>query len=313
MLRVRSAVLLLVALLPLGLLALDAPPHPTLLVAEHRGQRVPIVAVEKETAIALVDGQRKKLSSRAALQTIRVSDYAAGRAKLVIGRLSNLQIVTASSEIDGEKVVGTPGATVGGYVEFSATITADRDLKDCYIALVSFATGFESGRTEKPESQIRLRQLPDLAAGRATEVKFGTEPFLGDSRKQTVFVLLFSGAEEVYTGPNAMAWRYFQRREHVLHRAAVNTWLERHRGKDMPIAPALQISPFFVSAVELPKQIEAAIDIDANGDVSAVTLPDGLPTAAREPLTTTLRAWRFYPKLVGGVPTPARVRVPLQF
>lgn len=311
--RLRLLPLLLGAWLQLPLLALDPPAHPTLLVAEQGDQLVPVVAAEKNAAIALVDGQRKRLSSRAALQTRRVPAFGAGRAALALGQLGNLQVVTSGSELDGEKVVGTRGATIGGYTEFKAVITADRDLEDCAVALVSFRTAFLTGATEKPDAQIRLRQIPDLAAGRATDVKFSTEPFLGDARERTVFVLLFSGGEEIYTGPNVTAWRYFLRREHVLHRAATATWIERSRGHDAPAAPALQIAPFFAAPADLPARIDADLEIDPQGDVSAVTLPAGLPTAARDTLERTLRAWRFYPKLAGGRPVPARVRVPLEF
>jgi hypothetical protein len=306
-------VLLLVALLPLGLLAFDAPPHPTLIMAEYRGKLVPVVAVEKETAIALVEGKRQKLSARAALQTNRVGDFSATRAKLLVGQIANLQVLTGSSGQDAERLVGTPGATIGGYIEFAATITAERDLKDCYIALVSFRRGFLENAAQKPDAQIRLRQIPDLAANRPTDIKFSTEPFLGDASQRAVVVLLFSGAEEVYTGPNALAWSYFLRREDALHRAATATWLERNRGKDLPLTPTLQVPPFFPSPVDLPAEVQADLTIDDTGSVTMVALPEGLAPATRETLERTLRAWRFYPKLVGGVPTPARVRVPLQF
>lgn len=313
MAHLRFLGLLATALAPLPLLALDAPAHPTLLTAEYRGRTVPVVAVEKETAIALVDGQRRKLSARTPLRTDRVPDFGPGRATVALGQLSNLQLVTAATEIDVEKVVGTPGATLGGYMEFAATVTADRDLTDCYVALVSFLSGFVAGAVDKPDAQIRLRQIPDLAAGRPTEVKFSTEPFLGDARQRTVVVLLFSGAEEIYTGSNTMAWRYFQRREQVLHRAALAAWLGRAAGRDAPPAPALQFPPLFTQSAALPAGIEAELAVGADGEVGSVALPDGLAADVRDTLERTLRAWRFYPKLVGGQPVPARVRVPLRF
>jgi hypothetical protein len=313
MARIPAFALFFAAIAPLAALALDAPPHPTLLVAEYRGGTYPVVAVQGETPVALVEGKLKKLSGRIPLQTNRVAGFCATRAQLILGQIANLQIVTAASEHEIEQVVGTPGATIGGYVEFNATVTAERDLKDCYVAFVSFSAGFLAGSTDRPAAQIRVRQIADLPARQPVKIKFSTEPFLGDSREQKVFVLLFSGAEEVFTGGNTIAWRYFQQREQVIHRAAVAAWIKRHAGETQPARPSLQFPPVFSAAPTLPAEVAADLQVGADGRVVAVNLPTGLAPRAREEISRTLHAWLFLPQLASGSPVASRVRVPLQF
>lgn len=287
-----------------------APAHPTALMAGHAGKPQVVVAVEKEEPVILADGRRLKLRGNIPLSTERVSRYADATATVDAIRVEGLQLINAMSELDVDRF--TPGATIGGFVEFSATITATQDLADCYLALVVFETDFLHDDAHPPQAQIRVRQLPDLKAGRPTPVKFSTSPFLGHE-KTSAFVLLFSAGSEVRTNVSSRAEAYFYRREHVIHAAAVRHWLEQNPRASRPVQPVLQIPPLLASTAGFPPDATADLTVAADGTVLNVTLDRTFAPGAEETIHRTLGAWLFLPKIQAGAPVLTHVKVPLRF
>ena len=289
---------------------LTAPAHPTVLMAEHDGKPQAVVAVEKEEPCIIAGGRRLRLRGNIPLTTERVERYAAGTATLDAMRVEGLQLISAASELDVDKF--TPGATIGGYVEFSATITTTSDLADCYVALVVFESAFLKDDTHPPKAQIRVRQLPDLLAGRPTPVKFSTSPFLG-REKTSAFVLLFSAGREVRTNVSSLGDQYFYRRERVIHAAAVRHWLEQNPGASRPAQPLLLMPPQFASTEGFPADATADLTITPDGTVLHVSLDRTFTPSTEENILRTLGAWLFLPKITGGAPVLTHVLVPLRF
>lgn len=290
----------------------SAPPHPTLLVAEYKGAMHKVVAVEKEEPVILVEGRKKTLRGKIPLATERLAGYRGTQAAITAVNISGVQVVSAMSEFGAEEAASKPRGTLGGFVEFAATITAGQDLGDCYLALFAVDDSFMHGSTDRPNAQIRVRQIKDLRAGEATPVKFSTTPFLF-SGKARVFALLFSGGDEVNTNQSAAARHYFQRREQVIHSASVKRWVEENRAASRPVQPLLQIPPLLGSTEGIPREVSATLTISPAGTVSDVDLSRRLPDPADETLRATLRAWLFLPKIQDGVATVSRVTVPLNF
>jgi hypothetical protein len=283
-----------------------------LLLAEYSGGRLPVVAVEKSEPVVLVNGTKKVLHGNIPLSTERAPRFAGPRAALEIKKVEILQLVSASSELAVEEAASSPRATLGGYVEFAATVTAAQDLADCYVVLFAFDEGFLDGGTDRPNAQIRIRQIPNLRAGEATPVKFSSTPLLSRSGMK-VFALLFSGGNEVATGSRSFAGRYFHRRECVIHAAADQRWLEENRTGDRPGKPALQIPPLFESTSGFPADLTADLTVAADGTVMHVGLNRTLPPAAETMIERSLGAWLFLPRIEAGKAAMMHVAVPLRF
>jgi hypothetical protein len=290
----------------------SAPPHPTMLFAEFQGKPQPVIAVEKEEPVILVDGRRKRLRGNVALSTERLPHYSGLKAELSSVKIEILQLVAAASDQEAESVKGNAGATMGGYVELTATINAAQDLSDCFVVLFGCEDDFLQGDTDRPNAQIRVRQIADLKAGEPARIKFATSPFLPKG-KLSVFVLLFSGENEVAINTSPVAASYFHSRERVIHTAVVKKWLAENRQGSRAAQPLLQIPPLLGSINGLPKEAIATLTVRADGSVLAVTLDHAFPNAAEKILNDTLSAWLFLPQIENGSPVSTRVKLPLKF
>lgn len=287
------------------------PPHPTLLLAEYHGKTYPVISVEKDDPIILVDGKKLRLRTNVPLSTERVSRYVGTKAEMDNVKAYVLQLVTVTSELDVEKVKDTKGATIAGFVEFSAEISPAEKLTDCYIALFAVDDSFLRGESERPNAQLRVHHIDDLPGGVRTKVKFSSSPFFS-GKKMDVFALLYSEGNEVATNASPNAWSYFRLRERIVHRSAVRQWLEENKGRTKPVTPMLQIPPLFHSTEGFPTNTSATLIVATDGTVTHVGLT-GFDRTAEDVLRATLGAWLFLPALTNGVPTEARVTVPLRF
>lgn len=288
------------------------PPHPTLLLAEYRGATHQVVAVEKEEPVILLDGRKKTLRGNIPLSTERLPRYAGSKAAITSVKIEGVQVVSAMTEFSAAEAAASPRGTLGGFVEFTGTITAMQDLSDCYLALFAIDDDFMRGISDRPNAQIRVRQLPDLRAGQAAPVKFSTTPFL-QKGKVRVFALLFAGGDEVSTDQTAAAARYFLRREQVIHAATVKRWLEENHQGSRPVQPVLQIPPLLASTEGFPPDATADLTVAADGTVLDVSLNRTFAPAAEESIRRALGAWLFLPKIQDGVPGLSHVKVPLRF
>jgi len=307
------AACLVVLLLVSALRLIGNPPppsHPTVLMAQYKGSAHPVIAVEKETPIILIDGKRTRVRGNVALSTERVPRYAGGTAGFSGLKVGGLNVVQTVS--DHNALFAPSGPTVAGYVEFSSVVTASDELPDCFLALVAFDPGFLNGTVAQPQAQIRVRELGTLKAGQRTPVTFSTNPF-STPQARAVFVLLFSEGKEVRTNMTPVADMFFQSRERAVHAAVVAQWIAQHRGADQPVKPMLQIPPHFASTAGFPREISATLTVGADGRVTDVALSEPMPGAAENLLLRTLHGWLFLPKLEAGTPTVTRVAVPLQF
>lgn len=288
------------------------PPHPTGLFAEYRGQRYPVVGVEKEDPVVRIDGKKKRLRGNVPISSDRMPRYGEGKAELSEVKTEILQLVTTTFGTDVEQVKSNRGATVGGYVEFSSVITPREDLADCFIALIAFDQGFQSGYNDQPNAQIRLRQIQNLPAGKATRIQFSSTPFLSGKHMQ-IFVLLFAGGDEIATNTMSGAWPYFQKRERLVHASAVKQWLKENAAGNRPAQPILQIPPLFESTQGFPADAAAVLVVAPDGTVADISLRGELPAPAERVLTDTLGAWLFLPRIQDGAAETSRVTVPLKF
>jgi len=295
---------------PLVVTALPPPLHPTSLRVDYQGQFHDVIAVEKESpVIALGDG-RKRLTGKAQFTTERVSRYAGPTANLTGMKMTGVQVVNAMSDFEAES--SAPAATIGGFIEFDGTVTADQDLADCYLVFVAYDRAFLTDHSANPNAQIRVRHIPNLVKGVPTKIKFSTSPFLTRT-PMNLFGLLFSAGQEVRTNPGTAVGAYFQRREQVVHASKLAAWLRENPHLTQAAKPVMQVPPLFASAADLPTETSATLTVGPDGLVSSVNLSGELPEATRAILLSTLGAWLFLPRITAGLPVASHVIVPLRF
>lgn len=102
--------------------AVESPPHPTQLLAEYRGAKHPVVAVEKEDPVIILDGRRKPLRGNIPLSTERLPRYAGSKAAITSVRIEGVQVVSAMSDFSAAEAAASPRGTLGGFVEFTGTM-----------------------------------------------------------------------------------------------------------------------------------------------------------------------------------------------
>ncbi|HEY5551433.1 MAG TPA: energy transducer TonB [Opitutaceae bacterium] len=288
------------------------PPHPTLLLADYRGRTHQVVSVENGQPVVLIDGKRRVLKGNIPLSTERLHTYGGTRATITDLKVGGVVVVWGEFDTSVREAASRPRGTAGGFAELTATITADEDLSDCFIAWFAIDESFIKGESDRPDAQIRIKEIGDLRADVPTSLKFSTSPFLGQVRRRT-FVLLFSAGNEIRTNHSPNAADYFHRRERAVHSVAVKKWIDDNRNATRPLQPTLQIPPLLDDMDGLPGELAARLDVNSDGLVTDVTLGDGLPGSTEPAVVQALQAWLFLPKLENGTPVAAKVGVPLRF
>jgi hypothetical protein len=288
------------------------PPHPTLLLAEYRGVKHPVVSVKDGQPVVVLDGKRRVLKGNIPLSTERVHGFSETRATIAELKTDGVVVVWGTFDSDKKEAAMTPGGTVGGYVELNATMTADKDLSDCFIAWFAIDQRFVKGESDKPDAQIRIKGIGDLHAGVPVVVKFSTSPFLGGVKRVT-FVLLFSAGREVRTNHWPRSADYFHRRERFVHSLAAKKWLDDNPNASRPLQPLLQIPPLFNGIEGATGESTAILHVSSEGVVTEVIPGEGLPAGAEAAVVEALSAWLFLPKLENGTPVATKVGVPLRF
>lgn len=305
------------------------PPHPTLLYAEHTGQRHLVIAVDKDHPVAEIGGKRTPLPAAAPLITERAALYGAGPAEISPVRiLSEFPFVLSPALAGGIE----RNQTRMTRYDAAVIVTAAANLPDCYLLI----TACRAADLEKPEmtaaGQVFIRPVGNLEAGKPVEVKFNLEVAGGvvapnprgelrgesETKEQPrskaatpFFCQLMSRGQEVQAALDPLAARFYLHRERAIHVAAVETWSKRG-GASRPVQPFLQIPPLLAGTSGLTADTAVAIEISAEGLVTNLELDPGVPADTAAVLDRTFRAWLFLPRIKDGVAVPARVKIPLK-
>jgi hypothetical protein len=296
------------------------PAHPTLLFTKRWGQRYPVVAVEKNAPVVLIDGQRKTLSDSAPLFTQLAEDYFPERVKsgnhIDIGKRTWLQAPQGGTATEAREYTG------------EITLQSETDIPDCY-ALITL---FDTGAIDDPLGpDFRKTVLVEIGTLRAHEtrvvplsmkVRMALHYSNGDPSKKytdpgvtSVFSQVFSRGVEIRTGDlgELGVSQYFFVREAVEHADAVEAWVKENRKTDRGAAPYV-VTPLQAGmSFGLPKEASAILSVNADGKVTQVVLEQAFPAEAVTNLTNCLKLWLFLPAIKHGSPAPTKIRIPLEF
>lgn len=297
------------------------PPHPSLLYAEVKGERHPVIGAEQDRPVIERDGRRRRLPSGTPLVTERAARYAPVSAEVTGPTITNLRKVLFRPVLS--KSAGVSSDTRWGE-EFDVELSVlSRDaISDCYLVAVSFDRDSLEDPGTVAASQISIHEVGDLQPGQPRVVRFRGQLFFPprpsspsapdtpDDRMVT-FCQLFTRGQEVRTNVPPIAPRFYHQRECALHRTAVAAWCRQGRAETRPVQPFLQIPPLLPSTDGIPPGASVGLTIGADGQVDTVELDPGIAADTADLLATTFRSWLFLPRLKDGTAVASRVTFPL--
>lgn len=300
------------ALLVPALLFAAPPPHPTVLMAEHDHGFRPVVAViGTDPVISTEAGADVRLRQDVMFAAERAPYYADGSVRFDSIKLDGLRFLAIYNEGDDLAVSGKTLTTVA---YFDATVTSEVPLTHAFIAIICCDGGFLRGATDRPQTQIVLHEVPDIAAGQSTKIRFSTTAFI-DRKGAPFFPLLFRGGAEVRTNIAEYADRYFHRVEQVQHEAQLAAYRKKFPTGNHAAVPVMTFRPVFPPDVALPKGENhlARLFVGEDGTVmDADITPEFTSPAVQREVLRAVRGWLFLPKLVAGEPVVAQIKIPLQ-
>jgi len=293
----------------------NPPLHPTVIFGTYKEKQLPIVAVHRDAGAVEVDGKLKDLSKGkdATFAPERANDYAPG--SLTVADMQGGSHVTnliLMYEDRGDVNAGVVQANS----DFSATVTPTQDYKDCFVALVFFDEGFLQGRVDSPGAMVEFRQLPDLAAGRPNKISFAFPYVDFGTHKLAYFPLFFTHGHEIRTNHADLIAKFFSKVEASRHEKIVERYRDKNRptGKNAPPQLYLRVPPLFPDPTALndaPPQVDVSFMVSEDGTVESVQFTQQVPPDVAHVLRPTLSAWRFLPRLKGGIAARTMVEVPI--
>ncbi len=290
-----------------------APLHPTVLVADYKNQKLPIVNAAGMDPEVEYDGKLKKLSSHARYLPLRAMTFAPGSIEIEDQQANSQHTGIVYHFSNGSEV---SGGTADEHSDYGATVVPSESYKDCYLAVLFFDQGFMKG-TEDPGSIIVFFQhIDDLVAGKPAKVrmKFG---YMDEDqvKKLTFFPLIFSGGREIKSNLSEYSAIFFRRLELVQHEKILSDYIAKNVGKDAPLKPYVRVMPKLPDKIDLqtlPAQVDASFMVDEEGTVYSVQIETPVEHEAEEAIHDALRGWLFLPRLKEGRAIRTMVRVPIK-
>ena len=289
----------------------DGTPHPTALLTNHGKTIHPVIKVLGTDPIVSIDGKDVRIRNRSIFFAERAPRYADPTADLKDVSLNGTVLKAVVNESDDPE---RSGALIGGTSFFEARLTSSAELIGSYIALIVFDSTFLDGRTDQPETEIILHELPVIRAGIEIKIKF-TAPLVGSgSRKAFVPILFAAGGAEIRTGFWSHAARYFSRIEQIKLRQAIGEYRAKFSNQDHEAVPFVRVSPILPSGMAAPSgDLAATLMINATGSVTSVRFSTDGPNDLTRALADALSGWLFLPKLKTGEPVACQVVLPFRF
>lgn len=288
------------------------PPHPTVLLADYKGTPRSVVGVTgTDPRVVADDGQIKRIRTDVSFRAARAANYGEGFIQFKSQQASGMRFV-ATYDAAGDPNTGGGLIASTGYYE--ATILPREDHRDCFIALIAYDSAFLSGRSDRPNAQIVLHDLPDLVGGKETKIAF-TSPMFSGLSGYYYFSMIFSNGFELRSNLTDAGERYFRQLEIVQHAATVARYRDQFATADHAAAPTLTVAPTWPSGISLPTSATpytAQLSVTAAGLVDDVQITPELTSEARTELVRALHGWLFLPRLQAGQPLPTRINLPLK-
>ncbi len=294
--------------------AADTPvfaPHPTLLVAEWKKERVPVVGAVSTDPVVRRNGKEERLRHDPAYFAERAPYYAPGRIEFEGVGFAGVYRRGA----DGGGIHPDPDREpVRGAAAFLAKLKSDTELKGAFLAIVVCNARLLDADAPEQETQIIVRALPDLPAGKTTEVGFQTQLPARRGKFEYLTLVFAPGGAEIESNLSHHTARYFAAVERAQLAVVRDAYLKRNPAANTGAQPVLRIQPALPAPAALAgKTVTATLTVSAAGLVEDLVLSDDVDPVNAPALRATLGGWLFLPKLENGTPVPARLAIPFKF
>lgn len=288
-----------------------AAPHPTVLLTTLENSARPVIKVMGTDPVVEVGGKERRIRSEPVYFAARAPNYGEGTVEFSRVAINSSILKGLVSATDDPAFAGN---VVGGATFFDAIITPTVEVRGGFISFLLYNHAFVAGETDAPSPQIILHELPLLAAGVATPVKFTSAvPRLGYSVAYFAQVFAAGGAE-LRSNFSPLADRYHARVEQVKLATAIEHYRARFARVDHGAVPFVVIKPVLPRRHGVPTApVMATFSVAENGWITEVRFDgtDDPPLLAA--LNDSLAGWLFLPRLKAGQPIATRVQMPLKF
>jgi hypothetical protein len=287
----------------------EAGPHPTILTVKYRDAMRPVVAMNGNDPVVLVDGKEKRIRTEPVYEPVRVGDYSAAEVELREILVAGLQLIETTTG-----VIDPWEGNHAGLAELTFTAVARQPLARSFVAVVIYSPAAHAAGDASRPTQIIVHALPALPAGIAVPVRISSRMY-SFTRDRRVFLQLFDqDGAEIFTPYAKVGWSYYAGVERFRLTAVLNRYLEAQAGKDAQARPVVTIKPRLPKGVPPPEEpVTVDLRITAEGLVEGVDLPRSLDGEARSVVESAMAGWLFLPRLKSGQAVPCVVRVPLRF
>lgn len=305
--------------------ALDIPvatrsPHPTQLVIDYKKELRPVLRMQGSDPIIMLDGKEKRVRQDVSYLPTRAGDFSPFKVEVSGVSLSGMQMI---QDINGDGVpTNTPRiGSHGGIAEFGMTLKAEQTVSRGFVAVVLFSplifTDVIAAKDIQDsifQTQIVVRELPELPAGVAVPLKFTSKMF-DYTYGQQYFVQVFDGeGREVMTNISAVSWPYYSLVERQRLKGAIERYEARFVGQNHAIAPVVTIKPQLPEGTPRPEYpVVARLTVSPKGWVTDVNISGTQDSNVRLAVHEAMQGWLFFPRLISGQPVEAQVEVPIQF
>lgn len=280
----------------------------------------PVLRVEGTDPVILYNGKEKQLRTEPIYVLDRASGYSDHRVEFGAKTLSSQSSVASSGLISYTKGHGLDSdiAPIGfghGVSIFTATLRTQQAINGGFAAVIIYSdTNLTEAAGLYNQTEIMVRELPDMPAGQEISLKFKCAVMSG-GRSPRYFIQLFDrNGLEIPSNVMAHAWRYYALRDREQLKHILPGYLQQNSGATKGVTPAVMPKPFFPPDIALPKSsVEAVLDISTEGLVTEVNIIGLEPGALHAAITEALEGWLFLPRLEGGNPVAAKVQVPINF
>lgn len=322
------------------------PSHPMLLLAKYHGQRLPVIAVEQNKPVVMVDGKRKTLPDSTPLVTQLAEDFLPAQVE-VSGKVG---IGKRSWETPPQRGAWIPDSTELREYTGNVTLQSATELTDVYVLL----THYNSSAMDDPAGGVfcksALFEVGTLHPNELRAVALSMKvhmPLLyinGDPSRKTggdmdlslAYWQAFSHGVEIRTnnlseleirnthtvygkGTHNSSLEvtgvgmFIYLRERAEHPDAVEAWQKQNKKTNRDALPYAQ-TPLQPGTTEgLPAGLTATLTVDEDGKVTKVAFEPGFSEAVAKNITRCLKRWLYLPALKKGSPISTSVKVPLNF
>jgi len=272
-----------------------SPDRPAAPLAMYKDKWAPMVGVQSNSPIIIVNGCRVVLERDAAII-------------LDIGKRYTGGFVTVADV----NLVDSHGFDIStGSMALEANLTPSADIPEAYALAV--ANPSDLGPDKPPALVVVAQQVDNLKAGKKTPLYIELPRGIGEEHTSW-YVLVFSAGQQVRsTGTEKILPEYFGRLDSYLLKGLIAE--KAKKGVNSSLTPYRRtpiVLPDSIVAKYKNAVVKVEISVDADGRVNNVQPLEVADPELSSALTMKICTWLFIPAFKDGAAVPAKAIIPLK-